>query len=244
MNDLLKNYISELLNERLPTKLEKFTLQIKQLYRENTSLKAKVNNLEDIVEKLCIKLNLNSNFATTQEDDIFDEKKDEIEETWLYWVKTGLTIEEIIQKLNFSHSAFSIDVQVHGWSEEKQVYHTILSNILKSEEFSDDWSGMNNKELQHHLKSILSANFRNDTVVVLRNLPERKNKNYDAIMSNLAMFVGFMFNAWEELEITQESIGRMGLILESEEKLEILNVINDDARLILMVEPLFEENDS
>lgn len=245
----LKIYIDELHNDKLSSKLEKMSDQIKTLTKENASLTAKVNNLELIVEKLCLRIDASyisdtsPNFAkTSNEKNIFEIKREEIEETWLYWVIPGVNMEEIIHKLNFSiKETFSLDVEVDQWVDEHQVYQTLLSKFPNFQD--EDLPRMNNQDLKHYMQSILSSTFVNDTVIVLRKLPVKKNKNYEAIMSNVAMLAGFMFNTWEELETTQEIIGRMGLILESEEKLEILNIIKDDSRLILLVDPLFEDNE-
>jgi hypothetical protein len=245
-NETLKIYIDECHNDKLSSKLEKMTFQIKKLTKENDALKAKVNNLENLVEKLCIYLNMPSNFGRPYEEKNPSEinKYEEVEETWLFWIKTGLSMDKIKKKLNFtSKDSFCIEVKVDDWTEEKNVYHSLLKNFTKFKDFSDDWSTMNNKQLKHFLQSILSSTMVSDTLILLRNLPNEKNKKYDEIVSNIAMLAGVMFNTWEELETKNEMIGRMALVLDSEEKLEILNIVKDDARMILLVEPLFEESE-
>jgi hypothetical protein len=244
-NENLKIYIDECDNDKLSCKIEKMSEQIKKLTKENETLKAKVNYLEHLMENLCSNLNIPTNFSKIilEEKVRTEAKSEEIEETWLFWIKSGISLEKINQKLNFTKdNSFTVEVNVDDWNEEKNFYISLLSKFTKFKEFSDDWSNMNDKHLKHYLQSILSSTMVNDTAIILRNLPTKKMKRYDEIVSNIAMLAGLLFNTWEELETAHEMIGRMALVLESEEKLEILNIVKDDARLILLVEPLFGED--
>ena len=59
------------------------------------------------------------------------------------------------------------------------------------------------------------------------------------MLSNIATLAGIMYYSWEEVNSSNEdNTGKMALILESDEELQILNVHKKNSRLILSIEPL------
>ena len=67
-------------------------------------------------------------------------------------------------------------------------------------------------------------------------------------MSNIATFSGIIYNTYEEMEDNDEALGKINLnkgkialVLESDEDLQILNVVKNNTRMILFVEPLFRD---
>jgi hypothetical protein len=239
MEQNILNFIEDNSTDKLNSKINQLEAQIKKLTNENMSLKAKVNNLEITVEKICSQMNIK---APETKIKTFDADNSE-EETWLYYVKKGMPKEKITAKLGFTKpdNLIAIDVSVAGWLSEKQMYIDILNQFEKFKEFAEDWNGMSESQLEHYLHTILSSSLVSDVVVLLRTLPLKANKNYEKIMSNIASLAGLMYNSWEELEVNNELIGRMALVLESEEELQILNILKNNSRLILFVIDLFKQ---
>jgi hypothetical protein len=237
MESGLKNYVDEIEIDKLMSKVSKLETTVKKITTENNSLKVKVNNLETLVQKICGHLNI-SDSGTSQQNKL-PSNSDEIEETWLYYIKKGFTKEKISQKLNFNLDSVVVELEVENWDQENKVLLDLLNSFPKYSDFSEDWSSMNNKQLKHYLQSILSSTLVSDFGIVLRNLPSKDHKNYDIIMSNIATLAEIMYSTWEELEVNNELMGKMALVLESDLELQILNIIKNNTRLILFVEALF-----
>jgi hypothetical protein len=116
----------------------------------------------------------------------------------------------------------------------------LLNSFEGFNEFSEDWNSMSNNQLHHYAGTILSSKLVSDIVVIVRNLPINKNKEYNNIMSSVATLAGLMFNTWEDLESGGDMMGKMALVLESEEELNIMNIVKNNKRMILFVIELFK----
>lgn len=241
MENNIKNLIEENDIEKLTSKMSKLETQVKKFNKENAMLKAKVNNMETILEKVCSQLKIPIKISGTSDQKTSSTNDNLEEETWLYYVKKGVNKEKILNAIGVkSGEGLIMEMKVDEWIDEKKMLVEILRSIQKFQEFSEDWSQMSAKQLNHYLQTILSSTMVSDTVVILRNLPGKSSKNYDKIISNIASLAGIMYNSWEELEINNELIGKMALVLESEEELQILNVLKKNNRLILFVDALFK----
>jgi hypothetical protein len=127
----------------------------------------------------------------------------------------------------------------------------MLKNILSHFSIIHDfpeYKNMSNKELKSTVKKILGELISLDLVFILRNLPKKSSISYDLIMSNIATFSGIIYNTYEEMEDNDEALGKISLnkgkialVLESDEDLQILNVVKNNTRMILFVEPLFRD---
>ncbi len=120
------------------------------------------------------------------------------------------------------------------------MYVSLLKNFTKFKEFHHDWTDMSVKNLKHYFQSVLSSSLVHDIVILLNDVPNKNQKNFDDIISNIALLAGIVYDTWVELEKSNELIGQVSLVLESSTKLDILNTVKDEARLILYVEPLFD----
>jgi hypothetical protein len=237
MENNLLNFIDDKGTEKLSAKVLALESQVKKLTSENMSLKAKVNNLELLVDKICAQVGVKG--TDIQVKTFADDNE---EETWLYYVTKGVSNDKIIKQLGFASSASVIEVKVDGWVNEKQMYIEVLRKFEKFKEFMEDWDGMSSSQLEHYLKTILASSLVSDVIVVLRSLPTKSSKSYDLIMSQIASLAGLMYNTWEELDVNSELIGKMALVLESEEELQILNILKNNERLLLFVDNLFKSN--
>lgn len=246
MDDKITYFIDEEFdNDKMSSKISKLEGMVKKLNKENSSLTAKVNKLETIMEKICTQLNISNNLSTTSDNKIDKNQiENEIEETWLYYVNKGITSEKIYNALDMTSSisdASILDIKADGWLDEKTMLVDLLKSFAKFNDFAEDWSSMTTKQLSHYLQSILSSTLVTDTLIILRALPSKTDKNYDKIMANVATISGIMYNTWEDLDMNNELMGKMALVLESEEELQILNILKNNTRLILFVDSLFKK---
>jgi predicted nuclease with TOPRIM domain len=237
----LKNYIDDSESEKLLLKISKLEEQVKKLGNENNVLKAKLNNLENILEKVCAQLKIQTNLGSNSDikTSIIVKTEDEIEETWLYYIKKNVSKDKIVNALNFGRTPVVIELKVDDWANENNVLIDMLNSFPKFKEFSEDWSSMSNQQLIHFLQTILSSTLVSDTVIILRNIPLKSHRNYDNILANIATVAEIMYTTWEELEDNNELMGKMALVLESDEEMQILNIIKNNSRLILIVDSLF-----
>ena len=78
-----------------------------------------------------------------------------------------------------------------------------------------------------------------DTVFVLRGIPSSKNKkNYERVVDSIGTLAGVMFKNFSKQIANGENVGRMALILEVEEEMNIINIVKNDSRVLLSVEKL------
>lgn len=226
--------------EKLKGKIKKMSTVINKLSKENAKLKANMNNMEVTLERVCNHLGLHMNkMISTSTHNLMKDNIEE-EETWLYCIKIGTEKEKIMSALGVQEieSTVYIEITANSLIDERRMYVSLLQNYKNFAEFADDWESMSLKELSHYFQSILSANLVNETVIVIRNIPNKKDKLYEGFMTQIAILAGIMFKCWNELTTNKELVGKMALVLESEDELQIVNIKNNDIRLILYVDSL------
>ena len=243
-SNLLEDLIlddNNMFQEKVNKRLSKQDLEMKKLRKENSILKSRINNLESFMQNLLFQLDLKNKINK----DLFIGSNDEVEESWLYWVKTNKTKEDILTSLkidtNISEKkVFFMEMDSNDFClDEKKMLNEILKTIQTFIKISDDWSSMDAEQMNIYLGNILNSLMVDDTVIVLRKIPGKNHKNYEKMLSNIATLAGIMYYSWEEVNsLNEDHSGRMALILESDEELQILNVHKKNSRLILSIEPL------
>lgn len=113
-----------------------------------------------------------------------------------------------------------------------------MKQISNFKEFSEDFEEMEENDLFSFFKEIISSSIISDFILLFE-IPKKLTLNYEKIISNIALIVGCIFNIWNNLEDKNEVEGRLAIILQSDEPINILNVVNDDERYILYIENLF-----
>jgi hypothetical protein len=256
-SNLLEDLIlddNNIFQEKVNKRLGKQELEMKKLRKENSILKSRVNNLELFMQNLLFQLDLKNKINK----DLFISSNDEVEESWLYWTKCGKTKEEILKCLkielenennnnnnstNKENKPFFMELDSNEFClDEKKMISEILKIIQNYKKFSNnegDMKSMDLEQLNISLGNILNLLMINDTVIILRKIPGKNHKNYEKMLSNIATLAGIMYYSWEEVNSSNEdNTGKMALILESDEELQILNVHKKNSRLILSIEPL------
>jgi hypothetical protein len=243
--DLLENLIiddNEFFKDKINKRLNKQDLEIKKLRKENSILKSRVNNVEVFLQNLLYQLDLKNKINK----DLILGAADEIEESWLYFVKKGQSKEDIFRLLKLNSDKekekFFFELEANEiFIDEKKMICQILKSFQTQKKFPDDWQSMDKEQLNIYLGNIFNSLMMHDTIIYVRSIPNKTQKNYENILSNLATLAGIMYYSWEELNsFSEEVTGKMALILESDEELQILNVHKKNSRLILSIEPLIK----
>jgi len=243
-SNLLEDLIlddNNIFQEKVNKRLGKQDLEMKKLRKENSILKSRINNLELFMQNLLFQLDLKNKINK----DLFISTNDEVEESWLYWVKCGKSKNDLLKALNIEgqnseNKPFFMEMNTNDFClDEKKMISEILKLIQNHKKFSDDWTSMDLEQLNIYLGNILNSLMINDTVIILRKIPGKNHKNYEKLLSNIATLAGIMYYSWEEVNsLNEDHSGKMALILESDEELQILNVHKKNSRLILSIEPL------
>jgi hypothetical protein len=257
ISNLLEDLIlddNNIFQEKVNKRLNKQDLEMKKLRKENSILKSRVNNLELFMQNLLFQLDLKNKINK----DLFIGSNDEIEESWLYWIKCGKSKNDLLKLLKIEETdnenknsekeilkekenkVFFEEMDSNEYClDEKKMLTEILKKIQNFKNFSDDWKTMDLEKLNIYLGNILNSLMVNDTVIILKKIPGKNHKNYEKILSNIATLAGIMYYSWEEINsLNEDYSGKMALILESDEELQILNVHKKNSRLILNIEPL------
>jgi len=214
-NDCFKSILMEDFNN-LTNKITVLENDLVKVKKENSSLKINLNKLESIVEKLCNHLNLNMNnigesnspnVKKSIPSSMVKTSNNGEEETWLYYVKVGEKRENILKALEMKNDTQILEFNTLLWTDENKMLINVLQNFKKFQEFAQDWQNMNNKQLKHYVHEIVSSNFINDFVFLLKGLPNKKSKSYDQVLSFICTFTGIIFNICEEMEKNNDSLG-------------------------------------
>lgn len=227
---------------KLNKKVSKLENIIQRMTTENKLLKAKVSTLESVLSKVCNKLELK--MPQIQESKIssqINKNLNTIEETWLYYIPTklNLTKEKIIFSLKFSEADLTyIDIKAN-WKTESEMFVSILENFSSFSEFSRDFKEFPLQQLIECFEEIFEVAILSDIILVIRSIPSTKNKKiYDKLIDYIGSLAGVMFKTFSKQISNSERIGRMALILEVEEEMNIINIVKNDSRVLLSVEKL------
>ena len=193
---------NQMFQEKVHKRLSKQDLEMKKLRKENSILKSRINNLELFMQNLLFQLDLKNKINK----DLFIGSNDEVEESWLYWVKTGKSKDELLKALKIENKTtkdkkvFFMDMDANEVClEEKKMLSEILKFIQNYKKFPDDWTSMDSEQLNIYLGNILNSLIVHDTVMILKNIPGKNHKNYEKMLSNIATLAGIMYYSWEEL---------------------------------------------
>lgn len=229
---------------KLSKKVLKMENTIKKLTNENASLKSKVNSLESILSSVCKKIDIKMpQLSSSNIDSLTSHSKniDTVEETWLYYIPTKLKIskEQIQKTLKITDEDFTyIDIKAN-WKSESEMFLSLLNSFQTFSEFNKDFQDLPLSQLIECFEEIFEVSIMGDTVVVLRGIPSSKNKkNYEKIVDSIGTLAGVMSKDFNKQMNLGENVGRMALILEAEEEMNIINIVKNDSRVLLSVEKL------
>ena len=170
--------------------------------------------------------------------------KEEKEDTWIYYILSSqnLTTKKIISLLNISDPNKTIlEISANDFVNEYSLYIKLLEKIETFNEYSYDFANMETSQIINYFEEIFEVTLMSDTIIIIRNLPSKKSSNYDELMEiivGLINRVKKIFDTVVEKDNEEEGIGKMRIVLETKEDLNILNIVKNDSRFLLNIEKL------
>ena len=170
--------------------------------------------------------------------------KEEKEETWIYYILSSqnLTTKKIISLLNISDPNKTIlEISANDFVNEYSLYIKLLEKIETFNEYSYDFANMETPQIINYFEEIFEVTLMSDSIIIIRNLPSKKSSNYDELMEiivGLINRVKKIFDTVVEKDNEEEGIGKMRIVLETKEDLNILNIVKNDSRFLLNIEKL------
>lgn len=170
--------------------------------------------------------------------------KDDKEETWIFYILSSqnLPTKKILSLLNISDPDKTVlEISSNDFVNEYSLYIKLLEKIETFNEYSYDFANMETPQVISYFEEIFEVTLMSDTVIIIRNLPSKKNSNYDELMGiivGLINRVQKIFDAVAEKENDEDGLGKMKMVLETQEDLNILNIVKNDSRFLLNIEKL------
>ena len=185
---------------------------------------------------------INNSMSKTMKDFIID--KEESEETWLYYILSSqkLPTEKIVSLLNINDPDKTIlEISSNDFANEYSLYIKLLEKFESFNEFNQDFQSMDTPQVISYFEEIFEVTLMSDTIIIIRDIPSKKNNNYDeliVIVSSLIEKIHKIFNNVSQKENDSEGLGKMKVVLETQEDMNILNVVKNDSRFLLNIEKL------
>ena len=171
--------------------------------------------------------------------------KDEKEETWIFYILSSQknTTEKILSFLNIADPNKTIlEISANDFVNEYSLYIKLLEKIETFNEYSYDFQSMETPQIINYFEEIFEVTLMSDTIIIIRDLPSKKSSNYEeliGIIIGLINRVQKIFNSVQEKDNDEEGgMGKMKMVLETQEDLNILNVVKNDSRFLLNIEKL------
>jgi len=234
---------------------------------EKQSIPVNFNNLPSLINpkkiKLASNLPINSNLiygkknlpaisqsqvissqmmSRTMRDFIID--KEEKEETWLYYILSSqkLSTENILSMLNIVDEDKTIlEISANDFVNEFGLYNKLLEKFESFNEYDQDFKSMDTPQVISYFEEIFEVTLMSDTVLIIRDIPSKKNTDYNeliGIIASLIQKIHKIYNNVLKKEVDSEGLGKMKMVLETEEEINILNVVKNDSRFLMNVEKL------
>ena len=216
--------------------------------KKNVNIKLNINNPLNI--KNYSKKNLpaisqsqiiNNQINKTMRD--FNFKKEE-EETWLYYILSSqnFSTEKILSLLNIIDDDKTVlEISSKDFVNEYGLYIKLLEKFESFNEFNQDFQSMDVHQIIIYFEEIFEVTLMSDTVIIIRDIPSNKNKNFEEFMtliSSLIERIHKIFNNVSQKENNPEDLGKMKMVLESQEDINILNIGENISRFLPDIEKL------
>lgn len=171
--------------------------------------------------------------------------KEEKEETWIFYVLSSqkFSTEKILSILNITDPNKTIlEISANDFVNEYSLYIKLLEKIETFNEYSYDFQSMETPQIIAYFEEIFEVTLMSDTVIIIRDLPSKKSSNYEeliGIIIGLINRVQKIFESTSEKDNDEEGgTGKMKMVLETQEDLNILNIVKNDSRFLLNIEKL------
>jgi len=187
---------------------------------------------------------LSSQIQLTKNMKDFIIDKEEKEETWLYYILSSqkLSTDEILSLLNINDPDKTVlEISTNNFVNEYSLYIQLLEKFESFNEFNQDFKSMDTSQVISYFEEIFEVTLMSDTIIIIRDIPSKKKSNFDELMGLIASLIEKIhkiFNNVLQKESDSEGLGKMRMILETQEDLSILNIVKNDSRFLLSIEKL------
>jgi hypothetical protein len=184
----------------------------------------------------------NQMMSRTMRDFIID--KEEKEETWLYYILSSqkLSTENILSMLNIVDEDKTIlEISANDFVNEFGLYNKLLEKFESFNEYDQDFKSMETPQVISYFEEIFEVTLMSDTVLIIRDIPSKKNPDYNELIGIIASLIEKIHKIYNNVlkkEVDSEGLGKMKMVLETEEEINILNVVKNDSRFLMNVEKL------
>jgi hypothetical protein len=184
----------------------------------------------------------NQMMSRTMRDFIID--KEEKEETWLYYILSSqkLSTENILSMLNIVDEDKTIlEISANDFVNEFGLYNKLLEKFESFNEYDQDFKSMDTPQVISYFEEIFEVTLMSDTVLIIRDIPSKKNPDYNELIGIIASLIEKIHKIYNNVlkkEVDSEGLGKMKMVLETEEEINILNVVKNDSRFLMNVEKL------
>lgn len=223
--------------DTLLRRLEVLEAAHRKTLAEREGLLARICELEDRVEDLTWQLHKPKTAAkdpeprelargeTPREGDV---------EPWLFYCAAGTATQQIQALLDFAEGS-AIELQVRSLSSETQLWRTLLTQMNPL----DQSLPVKLPALRKLASVHLSSTCHSELLIILRGIPSTAEPLFQQTLPLVITLAEYVNAAWTEVEAANpELLGRVALVLESEEEIKVLTVDKGDTRTSLYVERL------
>lgn len=172
--------------------------------------------------------------------------KEEKEDTWIYYILSSqnLTTKKIISLLNISDPNKTIlEISANDFVNEYSLYIKLLEKFETFNDYNNDFINMETPQIISYFEEIFEVTLMSDTVIIIRDIPSKKNSNYEELMGLIVGLINRVQKIYDNAEgkdndNEEEGMGKMKMVLETEEDINILNIVKNDSRFLLNIEKL------
>lgn len=172
--------------------------------------------------------------------------KEEKEETWLYYILSSskYTTEKILSLLNITDPNKTVlEISSNNFVNEYSLYIKLLEKFETFNDYNNDFINMETPQIISYFEEIFEVTLMSDTVIIIRDIPSKKNSNYEELMGLIVGLINRVQKIYDNAEgkdndNEEEGMGKMKMVLETEEDINILNIVKNDSRFLLNIEKL------
>lgn len=223
--------------EALLRRLELLEAAHRKTLSEREGLLARICELEDRVEDLTWQLHKPKTATKDPEprEPVRGETpRDGEVESWLFYCAFGTSTAHIQSVLDFAEGS-AFELQVRSLGSEVQLWRSLLALMNPLDQSLPAKLPALRKLASVHLSSTCHS----ELLIIMRGIPSAADPMFQQVLPLVITLAEYVNAAWTEVEAANpELLGRIALVLESEEEIKVLTVDKGDTRTSLYVERL------
>jgi len=223
--------------DALLRRLELLETAHRKTLAEREGLLARICELEDRVEDLTWQLHKPKTASKDPEPRELargETPRDGEVESWLFYCTFGTSTAHIQSVLDFAEGS-AFELQVRSLGSEVQLWRSLLALMNPLDQNLPAKLPALRKLASVHLSSTCHS----ELLIIMRGIPSAADPMFQQVLPLVITLAEYVNAAWTEVEAANpELLGRIALVLESEEEIKVLTVDKGDTRTSLYVERL------